>query len=273
MKLPGRIAMIAPLLAAAASVPLAAGIRTPPPRGEWDWQLSRPLNLDVSVKILGLDPDLVRATDIRRLKKRGIYLICYVSVGTWENWRRDRKSFPRSVLGRTYGEWPDERFLDIRQIDVLLPIMRKRFRRCRMLGFDAVEADNMDVHDNPSGFPLTAGDTVRYVRALAREAHALGLAMAQKNVPELSGRLVDTLDFAITESCFRDGWCRRMRPWLRRSRAVLDAEYRDRPPDMRRACRNARRLGISLILKGRDLTRWRRTCRDFRQKRNVPHHQ
>ena len=266
----GRIVMLAVLLGGAASISPAAGIRRPPPHAEWDWQLSRPLNLNVSVKILGLDPDLVRAADIRRLKKRGIYLICYVSVGTWENWRSDRDAFPQAVLGRTYDEWPDERFLDIRRIDVLLPIMRERFHRCRTLGFDAVEADNMDVHDNPSGFTITAGDTVSYVRALAREAHALGLAMAQKNVPELSHRLIDSLDFAITESCFRDAWCHRMRPWLERGRALLDAEYRDRPPNMRRACRDAGRLGISLILKDRDLTRWRRTCRDFPQKRDVP---
>ncbi len=212
---------------------------------------------------MDLDPDVVRAADIRRLKRRGTYLICYVSVGTWENWRSDRDRFPRAIIGRTYGDWPDERFLDIRQLDVLVPVMRDRFRRCRNLGFDAVEADNMDAYDNPSGFPLTADDAVRYARALAAEAHALGLAMAQKNVPELSVRLVDILDFAITEGCFRDGWCHRMRPWLMRRRPVLDAEYRDDLPDMRRACRDARRLGISLILKDRDLTRWRKTCRDF----------
>ncbi len=262
--------MFASLLLAAIPVP-AADIRLPPRGAEWDWQLSRPLNLGRSVRILDLDPDLVRATDIRRLKRRGIYLICYVSIGTWENWRSDRQRFPRAVIGRTYGEWPDERFLDIRRLDVLVPIMRDRFRRCRDLDFDAVEADNMDVHDNPSGFRILPNDTVRYVRALAREAHALGLAMAQKNVPELPPRLVGILDFAITESCFRDGWCRHMRPWLHGRRAVLDAEYRNRPPDMRRACRDARRLGISLILKDEDLTRWRKTCRNFPPSRTVPH--
>ncbi len=150
--------------------------------------------------------------------------------------------------------------------------MRDRFRRCRRLGFDAVEADNMDAYDNPSGFPLTAEDTVRYVRALAHEAHSLGLAMAQKNVPELSFRLIRTLDFAITEGCFRDDWCGRMHPWLRRGKVVLDAEYRNRPPDMRRACRDARRLGISLILKDEDLTRWRKTCRNFPSSITSPHH-
>ncbi len=246
--------------AAWSAAPAPKPVAIPRQGASWDWQLTPPLDLSAPVRVLDLDPDQATPAQIRHLRARGVYPVCYVSVGTWENWRKDKGRFPPAVLGRVYGDWPDERFLDIRRMDILLPIMRARFRRCAKMGFLAVEADNMDVHDNPSGFPLTPADTLRYVSALAREAHRLGLALAQKNAPELSARLVGILDFAIVEGCFRGRWCARMKPWLDAGRPVFAAEYRDHPPDMKKACRTARRLGMSLILKTRDLTTWRRAC-------------
>lgn len=225
----------------------------PPPAPTWDWQLSPPLRLDRRVKILDLDPDLVAPARLRELKARGVYLVCYVSVGTWEDWRADSRAFPRHLRGRPYAGWPGERFLDIRRTGLLLPIMKARFRRCRRLGFDAVEADNIDIYTMPTGFPLTKAHALAYARLLAAAAHELGLAIAQKNAPDLTPRLLTVMDFAIAEECFSQGWCARMRPWTQRGRPVLAAEYR--PPEaLPGACRKARRLGISLIFKDRDLT-------------------
>ena len=62
-------------------------------------------------------------------------LICYIDVGTAENWRSDYSSFPASVMGSSNG-WPGERWLDIRQLAVLEPIMTARFQMCREKGFD-----------------------------------------------------------------------------------------------------------------------------------------
>ncbi len=234
----------------------------PAPGVSWDWQLSRPLNLFAKVRVMDLDPDLISPRQARRLGARNVYLICYVSVGTWENWRADGKRFPRRLLGRSLAEWPDERFLDIRRVEILLPIMRARFARCKRLGFQAVEADNLDLHDQRTGFALRAEDVVRYARALAELAHGMGLAIAQKNVPELTVELSSFMDFAVVEECFTQGWCGQMRPYLDRNRPVLAAEYRHHQPHARRACAQAKRLGISLIFKRRALDAWRRDCAD-----------
>lgn len=69
--------------------------------------------------------------------------MCYINVGTWENWRPDAKQFPSSVLGRTNG-WPGERWLYIRQTNVLAPIITARFQMCKDKGFDAIEADSVN---------------------------------------------------------------------------------------------------------------------------------
>lgn len=230
------------------------------PRATWDWQLTEPLDLSRTANVLDLHPDLVSPADLAELKARGLKTICYVSVGTLEKTASDLEDFPKAVIGKVYGDWPDERFLDIRRRDVLVPLMRKRFQRCKALGFDAIEPDNMDVHANDSGFDISADDTVAYVRGLAEEAHRMGLAIGQKNVPELTGAFIDVLDFAITESCFQDGWCDDVLPYARAGKAIFSAEYIDRPLDMAAACAYAARHGLSLIAKDRHLTRKYRGC-------------
>lgn len=233
------------------------------PVGEgWDWQLTEPVDLSREVAVMDLHPELVDAGDIRAVEARGVKTICYVSVGTLEKTAPDRDKFPAKVVGKVYADWPDERFLDVRRLDVLLPLMGERFAACKALGFDAVEPDNMDVHDNDSGFPVSEADTVAYLLALAQLAHAQDLAIGQKNVPELTEKLVDSFDFAITESCFQDGWCERMAPYVASGKAVLDAEYLDRPLDLAAACASAKALGISMIAKDRDLTKEFRACQD-----------
>ena len=76
-------------------------------------------------------------------------MICYIDVGTAEKFRPDYASFPASVLGRSNG-WPGERWLDIRQLGVIEPIMAARFQMCREKGFDAVEPDNIEAFSNKS---------------------------------------------------------------------------------------------------------------------------
>jgi hypothetical protein len=220
----------------------------------WDWQLTEPADLYRSVKVLDLHPDLVSPEDLAGLRDRGISTICYVSVGTLERTSPDRRAFPKEVIGNTYEDWPDERFLDIRRLDVLLPLITARFESCKAMGFDAIEPDNMDVHDNDSGFAVTQQHTLAYVRLLAAYAQGLGLKIGQKNVPDLTDDLVDTFDFAIAESCYQDRTCKSYVAYAEAGKPVFDAEYTDRPIHFTKACEIAGKYGISMILKDRDLT-------------------
>ncbi len=226
----------------------------------WDWQLSRPYDLSRPVAIINLDPDNHSAAQIRALKARGVFTICYVSVGTWEEWRDDRGAFPAAVIGRGLPDWPDERYLDIRRRDLLLPIMAARFERCRRKGFDAVEPDNMGSYDNASGFPLTAQHAVNYIRDLTRLAHQKGLRIGQKNVPELTRHLIGAMDFIIVEECFVQGWCDEVLPYARAGKWVLAAEYTDTRVSFSAACSWGGTRNVSFILKDRDLTSWWREC-------------
>lgn len=234
---------------------------TPKPGATWNWQLVGKVEVPKGVRAFDAEPDGLSKARVHKMNKNKTFTICYVSVGTVENWRGDVHLFPSWVVGRTYGDWPNEKFLDIRQLDVLLPIMTARFQRCKNKGFKAIEPDNMDVHSNMSGFPIGRADTVRYVKALANIAHEMGLKIGQKNVPELTKQLVGTMDFAITESCFQDRWCAKMKPYTKRGKPVFDAEYTDRKVDFQVACRKAKKLKISMIFKRRNLGAWMRPCK------------
>ncbi len=233
----------------------------PAPGVMWDWQLSEPVK-PPKVVVFDTDPDAVNPALIKRLRANGVYTICYVSVGTVENYRDDVGAFPAGVVGRTYGDWPDEKFLDIRQLDVILPIMKARFQRCKDMGFAAVEPDNMDVYDNDTGFGLNSIEGLIYIKALADMAHGMGLEIGQKNVPDLTGDLVRQMDFVITESCYQDGWCDEVAAYTRAGKPVFDAEYTDEPIDFAKACAVAKALNISMILKDRDLNAGGQSCNE-----------
>ncbi len=227
----------------------------------WQWQLSE-LPVDTTVEADVFDIDLMDndPSVVADLHARGRKVICYISVGSWEDWRPDKDQFPPEVLGNDYEGWPGERWLDIRQMDKLAPIMRARLDLCKAKGFDAVEPDNMQIYDNDTGFPITYEDQLHYANWLADEAHSRGLAIGLKNTPDQVKDLLPYFDFAITEDCFDQGWCNQMIPFIQAGKPVFAAEYDDTGVDFDAACTQAKDLSFSVILKHRNLNIFRIAC-------------
>lgn len=197
---------------------------------------------------------------VSSLHAQGRKVICYINVGSWEDWREDKDHFPSEIIGKNYPGWAGERWLDIRRIDLLAPIMRARLDLCKIKGFDAVEPDNIDGYDTDTGFPLTYEDQLRYNLWLAEEAHARNLAIALKNDPEQVNDLLPFYDFAITEDCFAQGWCEKMLPFIHAGKAVLAAEYTDTGIQLQDFCPQTSQMGFSVILKNRSLDAPRQIC-------------
>lgn len=233
----------------------------PKPGLSWQWHLSEP-PVDTTLEADVYDIDLFDndASVVADLHSRGRKVICYISVGSVEDWRPDKDQFPAEVVGNDYDGWPGEKWLDIRQIDVLAPILRARLDLCKQKGFDAVEPDNLQIYDNDTGFPITYEDQMAYARWLAEEAHARGLAIGMKNASDQVNELVNLFDFAITEDCFDQGWSEAMVPFIEAGKPVFAAEYTDTGVDFQSACQMAKQMNFSLIQKNRILTAFRVTC-------------
>jgi hypothetical protein len=226
----------------------------------WQWQIGD-LDIDTSVEADVYDIDLyVDQVNIDELHAKGRKVIGYISVGSYENWRPDIGQFPPEVLGNDYDGWAGEKWLDIRRIDLLAPIMRSRLDLCKAKGFDAVEPDNMEIYTNDTGFPLTYGDQLKFALWLADEAHQRGLAIGQKNAADQISDLVDVYDFAITEDYFYYGDAEKMLPYVKAGKPVFAAEYTDLSGDFDLFCQKSKQLNFSTILKNRNLDAWIQTC-------------
>jgi len=239
-------AVLLALLPAAAS----ARWRPAPTTAPWQWQLQGRIDTSVHAGVYEVDGFDTGRRVVHRLHAAGRRVICYLDVGSWENYRPDAKRFPASVKGKRYEGYPDERWLDIRRIDLLAPLLRHRFDICRRKGFDAVEPDNLAGYTNDTGFPLTAADQLRFNRWVARQVHRRGMSVALKNDGEQSSQLVGAFDFAVVEQCFQYDECGMYRPFVSAGKAVFEAEYEVAPASF---CDRARALRFSAIRKSYDL--------------------
>ncbi len=197
---------------------------------------------------------------VASLKKEGRFVVCYINVGSWEDWRPDAAQFPATILGNDYEGWLGEKWLDIREIDLLAPIMRARFDECAAKGFDGIEPDNIDAFTNDTGFPLTYADQLAYNIWLASEAHARGLSIGLKNNSDQVADLLPYFDWAMTEDCFDEEWCEEMLPFIKAGKPVFAAEYTDTGITLGDFCPQARELNFSAIFKNRDLDAYMESC-------------
>lgn len=242
----------------------SVALRWQPTVGQtWQWQISvAEVEPIAGVEVYDLDAFATSAETVAALHAQGSWVICYISVGSWEDWRPDAGDFPEAVIGKDYEGWPGEKWLDIRQIEALAPVMQARLDMCRDKGFDGVEPDNIDGYWADSGFELTAEDQLRYDRWLAAEAHARGLTIGLKNSPEHAAALVDEFDWALTEGCFVDEWCEEVLVFIEAGKPVFATEYAEADAEARwdEFCAQAQDWGVSLILKNLALDVYREDC-------------
>ena len=183
----------------------------------WDWQIGRVTPLERTgkraVDIYDVDGFLTTMAEVSRIHRRWQAatlahpkLICYLDLA-WEDYRPDGSPgdvFPAATLGKIYYGYPQERWVDFRQLDALKPMLDERIAMCARKGFDAVELDDIDSFDPPSttGFHLTPGDAQNYLAYAFNEIHRLGMTALWKNSPYLSWWGRHYADGAIVEECY-----------------------------------------------------------------------
>ncbi len=243
---------------AAALYGQSSAIWIPPQQVNWQWQLTGPVDLTVDAQVFDIDLFDNDASVVKALHDQGRKVICYVSVGTYEGWRADASKFPASVKGQSLPDFPDERWLDIRQLDVLKPIIDARFDLCKSKGFDAVEPDNVDAYTNKTGFPLTSADQIKYNTYLADAAHSRGLSVGLKNDIDQVRELQPIFDWALNEQCFQYKECGALQPFIDAGKAVFEVEYK---LDTSKFCATANSMNINSMLKSINLDAPRTPCR------------
>lgn len=230
----------------------------PPVRTSWQCQLTGTIDQSYDVNMYDIDMFDNDASVVASLHAQGRKVICYISAGSWENWRPDADQFPESVLGKPLEGWLGERWLDIRQIDVLGPIMTARMDLCKEKGFDGLEPDNIDGYVNDTGFPLTYQDQINYNMFLSNEAHVRGLSIGLKNDMDQIKDLLPYFDWALNEQCFQFRECRKLMAFIIAGKAVFQVEYY-----LPRClfCPLANKINFNSMKKHLNLDAWRKPCR------------
>jgi hypothetical protein len=190
----------------------------------WQWQLLGTVNTAYLVDLYDIDLFDTPATLIASLQATGKRVICYFSAGSFEDFRPDVTSFPPQDLGNPLGDFPDERWLDIRSPTVLT-IMEARLDMAVAKGCDGVEPDNVDGFTNNSGFSLTSADQLTFNRSIANEAHERGLSVGLKNDLDQISDLIDFFDFQVNEQCHEFDECAALDAFISAGKPVFNVEY------------------------------------------------
>lgn len=235
-----------------------AQIWRPAPGTSWQWQLSGALDSSLDVEMYDIDLFDTKAETIAAFKSRGIKVVCYFSAGSHENYRPDSAQFPSSVLGKTLDGYPNERWLDVRQIALLAPVMTARMDLAVSKGCDGIEPDNVDGYANSSGFSLSAVDQLAYNRWLSSEAHKRNLSIGLKNDLAQVSDLVNDFDWALNEQCFQYKECSVLSAFVLQNKAVFGVEYRGNTTTF---CPKANTMNFDWLKKNESLDAFRVSCR------------
>lgn len=234
----------------------------PAPTATWHIQLSGETDTSVDADVYDVDLYDVPDATLAAIKARA-KLICYFSAGSHEDWRADAAEFPPATIGKELDGWPGERWLDVRSPEVRA-VLARRLDVAVQRGCDAVDPDNINGHDNDTGFDLTRADALAFVRWLAAEGHARGLGVGLKNGGDLAAEVADALDFEVNEECLSYGECDALQPFVAAGRAVFHIEYVDDqvdgPAALATVCADPSRAAFRTVVKTWDLSAWRLDC-------------
>ncbi len=237
------------------------GVWRPSPGTSWQWQLSGSVDTSFDVEMYDIDLFDVPVATITDLKASGRAVICYFSAGSWEDWRPDAGDYDAVVLGNTLDGWPGERWVDIRRLDLLGPILEARLDLAHSKGCTGVEPDNVDGYQNNTGFPLVADDQLAFNTWLAAQAHQRGLSVGLKNDLDQIQELEPLFDWALDEQCYQYSECDLLQPFIDAGKAVFGVEYSGNELVF---CPYFNALDYSWLKKDLNLNAWRIDCHEIR---------
>jgi len=252
------------LLSAALLAPASAGAYAPPPADAgFDYQIGGDYPPPAGVSVVSRDWFSGRpAAD-------PAYSICYVNAFQTQanesgvDRPDERSNWPRRLVLSRLGDdphWGGEYLVDIstaKRRQRAAGWVRQMIAGCADAGYEAVEFDNLDSWTRFDGTPLASRvpfgkrQALAYAGLLADRAHALDLAVGQKNTADVTRAQARRagFDFAIAEECGRYHECDAYTDDY--GDQVIAIEYRTQ--DFRWTCSNVGDL-LPVVLRDRDLT-------------------
>jgi uncharacterized repeat protein (TIGR01451 family) len=246
-------------------VPIPSTINLPPTgKISWDWQIGASGDSNVVVPsgavLMDVDGFNTSASKVSSLKAQGIYTVCYIDAGSYEDGRPDSSLYPAYLKIFKDEQW-NEWFLDVKDVfrpiqptgtklvnnkwvdasgtplnglptaGAFGPLLEARLKMCADKGFDALEPDNLQNDENAGGL-ITNQQQIDFNGWVADTAHAYGLAAFQKNGPDKvllkdkTGKMmVEKFDGILNEECQQFNECGPLAEYVKRGKLALNTEY------------------------------------------------
>jgi Glycoside-hydrolase family GH114 len=232
---------------------------TPAATGTWQIQLQGQLDTSFDVQVYNVDIE-TPASVIADLHAAGRTVNCYFSAGTVEAFRNDASQFPSSAIGNALPNYPDERWVDVRDATVR-SIMQARVSRAAAAGCDGVHSSGLDGFQEPTGLTLTRDDQLAYDRWLADLCHGLGLSIGIVDGDlALRQDLLAVFDWTVGWSCLAaSSPCDVTSPFVQAKKPAYLVEIGD-ASRVGQVCPLAKTLGLSAIIKNQSLDAFRVGC-------------
>ena len=174
----------------------------PPVNAKVDYQLGGAYTPPTGVTIVSRDRTESPAS--------GIYNICYVNgfqiqPGEETMWMQQHPDLILRKNGTPVidTDW-NEMLIDVStpaKRDAVAAIVGDWIDGCHTAGFDAIEIDNLDSYTRSQNL-LTEANAVAAMKLFSDRAHAVGMAISQKNSAEIVARKAELgTDFAVAEEC------------------------------------------------------------------------
>jgi len=239
------------------ATPSAIIVPVLPQEVSWQIQYTGKINTALGVDVFNLDLFDTPSSVIGELHRHGVFVICYFSAGSYEDWRPDASRFPHEVLGKDMEGWPGEKWLDISYLDLLASIMEARLDLAIEKGCDGVDPDNVNGYMNDTGFPLSASDQLTYNIFLSSAAHSRGLAIGLKNDIGQILELLPYFDWMLNEECFTYQECDMLLSFIQAGKPVFVIEYELSPEEF---CPQANQMGFNALHKHWELDAYYIDC-------------
>ncbi len=246
--------------------PPVTGTINLPPTGKigWDWQIGASGDSNVTVPagvtLLDLDGFNISASKVSSLKAQGVYTVCYIDAGSYEDGRPDSSLYPAYLKIFKDVQW-NEWFLDVQDVfrpiqpagtqlvnnqwvdasgkplaglptaGAFGPLLKARLKMCADKGFDSLEPDNLQNDENAGG-KVSLQQQLDFNSWIADTAHDAGLAAFQKNGPDKillkdsAGKMmVEKFDAILNEECQQYSECAPLAEYVKRGKLALNTEY------------------------------------------------
>lgn len=224
----------------------------------WQVQLSGAFDASVGVSLYYVDADELTAAELHALSTAGRHVACYLSAGTYEPWRSDAALFPAEALGNAVTDYPNERWLDIRD-SVVVSLMSARLERLKDAGCNSVVVANVTTSGEDTGFAATASEQSSYLTGLSEQIHKRGLVAGLATAEDRVTEAEPLFDWAYAQGCWVDGQCGSYAPFVAAAKAVLAVEFGD-STTAAALCQGVAGSGINLLVKSQDLGPSRIAC-------------